>query len=473
MRPAHHNLEMAVGKTNTESIVPVESIIAFRENFPETVFPSNYRLISGIEEIYELQLAYLESKLLSPYEIVNSGAYFESVGPNVTKHFAMCTGRSLKLPYHSSSRLHRFFEKNVFKTGYGTHGLFPYRGKFHPQMVKSLLNIMGLKSRQTVLDPMMGSGTVCVEACLMGIDSIGLDVSPFCRFMTETKINALTMNLQRTQKVLNDTKSVFKFFQECYSGDKQGRRSKLPEALKPFLMDFAEVGRQPVFGNSLSNEDGELVKTYSLLLLAYLDAIGYAERSKKKSAQEVFQGVLERYVFVCEKIQKYLLEDSLELGRAVLFSGDARCMTLDDQSVDGILFSPPYSFAIDYVANDQSHLEALGVDVSQLRELMIGLRGGRNLADKYHTYQDDMAKVLGECVRVLKPNRFCIVVIGTNTNQISKALCVSKEEVQGLDDLIRKLGQNTGLEFIKQIDRSINGISNTMRREHIILMRKV
>ena len=452
----------------------MQDLTRIKEEFPGIIFPADYELLPGVDEVYELQLAYLESKMLSPEEIISNGAFFEGIGSNASRHFVMCTGQSLKLPNHSSSRLRHFLEKNIFKTGYGTHGLFPYRGKFHPQMVKALLNIMALKPGEIVLDPMMGSGTVCIEACLMGIHSIGIDASPFCRFMAETKVRALTMNLQRAQKAIGNADSVFSYFHEQYTGQEHGCSLVSPPALSRFLTSLSKIGEKHVLGDNalVSDEDRDLLETYSLLLLGYLDAVGYAERSKRKSAQGLFQGILERYLFVCEKIQKYLHEDARKLAEATVFSGDAREMVLADQYVDGILFSPPYSFAVDYIANDQFHLEALNVDIDELREKMVGLRGGKKLADKYYAYRKDMAIVLGECHRVLKPKRFCTVVIGTNSNQVSKALGISKERVQGLDELVRELGQNTGFEFIKQIDRPISGISNTMRREHIIMMRK-
>lgn len=47
------------------------------------------------------------------------------------------------------------------------------------------MNVMGLKPGDRVLDPMMGSGTVPVEAVLMGIDALGFDASPFCKFMAQ------------------------------------------------------------------------------------------------------------------------------------------------------------------------------------------------------------------------------------------------------------------------------------------------
>ena len=41
-----------------------------------------------------------------------------------------------------------YFENGVFSTGYATHGLFPYRGKFHPQLIKALINIIGIKKEK-------------------------------------------------------------------------------------------------------------------------------------------------------------------------------------------------------------------------------------------------------------------------------------------------------------------------------------
>ena len=71
-----------------------------------------------------------------------------------------------------------------------------------------------LKPGDTVLDPMMGSGTVLVEACLMGIKSIGIDASPFCRFMTQTKIDVLTMSLARAKATLTNYEEVYVYFQK-------------------------------------------------------------------------------------------------------------------------------------------------------------------------------------------------------------------------------------------------------------------
>ncbi|MHB8810036.1 MAG: hypothetical protein ACYC9M_08475 [Desulfobulbaceae bacterium] len=101
--------------------------------FPQRLFPPERQLLPLLDEIYELELAFYEHQLLSDAELIRNSAYFGSIGDSFTRHFLICTGESLKLPGHASSRRKSFFQKNIFRTGYATHGLFPYRGKFHPQ----------------------------------------------------------------------------------------------------------------------------------------------------------------------------------------------------------------------------------------------------------------------------------------------------------------------------------------------------
>ncbi|MDY7038806.1 MAG: DNA methyltransferase, partial [Thermodesulfobacteriota bacterium] len=181
--------------------------------------------------------------------------------------------------------------------------------------------------------------------------------------------------------------------------------------------------------------------------------------------------ILERYYFVAEKIQKVLNGFQDELGIAKILTGDARKIDIENESIDGIIFSPPYSFAIDYLKNDEYHLNSMGIDVDELRESMIGLRG-RNLKQKYDTYVKDMEIVLSECSRVLKPGKICSIVVGTNNNQLSKILNVEPGEVTGIDEILSQGGQKHRLSLIRKIERQITGMANTMRTEFIVMLQK-
>lgn len=437
------------------------------------LFPKHLVLSPQLNEVYELALAFYENSILSEDELVDNGAYFIRVRDRMTRHYLMCTGEPLLLPKHSSSRLKSFFEKNQFRTGYATHGLFPYRGKFHPQMIKALINIMGLKAGDIILDPMMGSGTVLIEASLMGIRSIGVDASPFCRFMTQVKYNALRMPQKPLDKAMKSARQLFELFSlnagmpvsgsKIRNGSGKSAVAGINESIAAFSSNVMP---------RLSGIIGDVPRqVLDFLLLAYLDSAGYSERSKRKSPVDQFEAILERYVFVAKKIQHVLKGSESMLSEADIRQGDARSLELQNNHVDGILFSPPYSFAIDYLANDSFHLNVMGENIHQLREKMVGLRG-KTVKEKYAHYIEDMNKVLAECARVLKPDRFCTIIIGTNDNQLSKALDVPKEELTGLHKIIIDIAQTHRFSHVRTLARQISGIANTMRNEYIVIMAK-
>ncbi len=437
------------------------------------LFPRGLVLSPQLNEVYELALAFYESRILNEDELVDNGAYFIKIGDRLTRHYLMCTGEPLLLPKHSSSRLKSFFEKNQFRTGYATHGLFPYRGKFHPQMIKALINIMGLKPGDTILDPMMGSGTVPVEASLVGVKSIGIDASPFCRFMTQVKYNALTIPQAPLDLALQHTKQIFEIYSRAAGTPIFGSKSrnnywkKDPSGINESMANFNSNGMKRL-AEMISTDAREV---FDFLLLAYLDSAGYAERSNRKSPFEQFQAILARYIFVVKKIQFVLKGSESILARADILQGDARSLGLEKNSIDGILFSPPYSFAIDYLANDSFHLNAMGENISDLKESMVGLRG-KAVKQKYELYVEDMDKILSECSRILKPERFCTIIIGTNDNQLSKALGIAKEEVTGLHKIIIDLARPYQFAPVRILARQISGMANTMRSEYIILLQK-
>jgi len=454
-----------------EKQIPMDIADILSHSIHQRLFPAHLELIPQLSEVYELELAFYESQVLSDEEIIRNGAYFARVGDTFTRHFLMCSGEPIRLPKLSSSRLRSFFEANQFKTGYATHGLFPYRGKFHPQMIKGLLNVMGLKPGDTVLDPMMGSGTVLIEARLMGIKSVGIDASPFCCFMAQAKLDGLTVPLAPVRAALKNSKSVFEHFKAMAGQPKQGSKTHFTGDFGDLFSVMESRARYgPKFDGKLPDGCEDPV-VYNFLLLAYLDSAGYSERSNRKSPYEQFQAILERYLFVAEKIQRFIAETELELAEAKILEGDARCLPLEDSSIDGILFSPPYSFAIDYLENDSFHLGFLGANIDKLRETMIGLRG-RTLHQKFELYRADMDKVLSECARVLRPGRICTIVVGTNNHQLSKILGVPPDRVQGIDELLIELGAQYGLQLVRKLDRQITGIANTMRSEFIVMLQR-
>jgi site-specific DNA-methyltransferase (cytosine-N4-specific) len=69
---------------------------------------------------------------------------------------------------------------------YATHGLFRFFGKAPPYVARQLLADF-TKPGDTVLDPMAGSGTMAVEALLLGRNCLASDVNPFAALVTRCK----------------------------------------------------------------------------------------------------------------------------------------------------------------------------------------------------------------------------------------------------------------------------------------------
>ena len=420
------------------------------------LIPKGFELVEGLENIYELEFALAEIKSLDKEELINRSAYFGRIDGTETLHHKLCVGLNL-LGTSASTRLKAFFERFQFKTGYATHGLFPYKGKFHPQLIKGLMNIMRLKGDDTVLDPMTGSGTTNVEASLIGLTSIGIDSNPFCVFMTRTKTNALRIKKEDLAR-FKDASNIFDFFSKSSKA-----QVKLTED-SPFDYLKNEFAKSPV--------------SRDLFLMCYLDSVAYSKRRKNKTPKDVFPIVYKRYVNALEKFASVRDENNLRLGKVYAAEGDARDMTdlksgnireIDDNEIGGIITSPPYYFAIDYLEEDRSQLEYMGYDIDEIRKKMIGLRG-KDFKTKVELFFKDMNSVFSEMRRVLKVYKYASVIIGYNAVQIQREL-----EALGvqLNKKIVSLAKENKLSLQKHIVRPIEGARNIMQTEDIFIFQKM
>ncbi len=395
----------------------------------EKLFDKNYQLIDGTDEIFELDLALWEYEVLTKQELIDRSAYFKLVKGKETIHFKTCNLQNLEEVHKNSSfRTKVFFLNGKYSTGYATHSLFPYRGKFHPQMIRALLNILEIKPGHIVLDPMAGSSTVAVEANLLGIDSISVDLSPFCELMGKVKTFSLNLDINLLNSIISNREDI------------------LEKLKKGKFLDYL-----------INNKDNKKINYYEIVLLAFLDTVGFANRSNS-SVDKLFPRVLERYVSTINNFQDAREKLDLRIGNSKIIQGNVLDLTLEDNSIDAIITSPPYSFAIDYLKNDQPQLEYLGYDLEVLRNSMIGLQG-RGVENKLGIYFYKIKKALGEMKRVSKHGAPIIIIIGTNDIQTNGVRLETK---------VIELGEKDGLKFNFNLNKPIRGLQNTMKEESIL-----
>ncbi len=398
------------------------------------LFDNGVELLPSVTELFELELAHLENKAISKTEFLERTAFFKSLDGNPSKHFLLYSEQPESLTDNRSSTTQNYFKNGQYATGYATHSLFPYRGKFHPQLIKGLINILGVKKGETILDPMCGSGTLNVEASLMGINSYAVDISPFCQLMTETKYEALKIEKEILLKHTEKPNELFDLF---------SNKGVIHQIKRMFNIDELRV--------------------YQLALLAFLDAMGYAKRVVSATHKQLFPKVLKRYKETVLNLITNPNYDSKILGTViVLKKSEALNIELKKNSVDCVITSPPYSFAIDYVENDKDQLEYLGYDTKALRDKMIGLKG-KGKDEKLKNYFADMETYCSEVSRVLKKRKYFVMIIGSNTNQTGGIR---------LEDKIIESAKQNRLNLVKTIIKPIKGMRNTMKDEHILFFEK-
>lgn len=400
----------------------------------EILFNNDVELLPSVTELFEYELAYLEYIILDKEEYIQRSAYGKIFKGEETLHFLKYSELPESLSEGRSASTISYFENGRFSTGYATHSLFPYRGKFHPQLIKALINILDIKKEDVIIDPMAGSGTTNIEAALMGINSYAIDVSPFCQIMVQTKFDALSIDLELLKTAKLNSPKWFEFFHKN----------------KNII-------------SKLDKQENEKRKIYYLSFLAYLDALGYSKRVTLSNHEQLFYKVINRYIATVSHLLQNRYYQKSELGQVeILKDSNALAIKLPDDSVDGIITSPPYSFAINYVENDKSQLEFLGYDTKQLEAQLIGLKG-RTKKDKLDNYFRDMEQMSKEASRILKKGRYCVIIIGSNTNQTGGIR---------LEESIINSAQKWRMPLVKSIVKPIKGMRNTMKYEYILIFKK-
>ncbi len=377
------------------------------------------KLLDNIQFIYELALARLELQSFNPdLKVTNDFREFEifnldNLEELKTRLAYFKTVDGIYTDYYFLQKFNQTKSVNQFLT----HWIYPYKGKFHPQMIRALLNIIKIKRGETLLDPFVGSGTAILEAQLLGINGIGIDISPLCVLISKAKTESI------------DIIDEIKKYKEFYLYKKCG-----PET------------------------DDERVKNFYKVA----EMMAHSDQSRRgKNFKSSYMSDALKMLASVEDYNKARKQLDLTLGKTKIIQGDVRKIDLKDESVDGIITSPPYSIALNYVANDAHSLQALGYDLNQIKEDFIGVRGTG--LDKFKLYDEDMKKAYSEMYRVLKKGKYCVVIIGNVTFQ--------GQEIDTTQNVV-KYCEQIGFKTIKKMEKIIYGLYNVMQKEYILIFQK-
>ena len=278
---------------------------------------------------------------------------------------------------------------------YVTHGIHAYKGKFYPQLARSLFNLAGLSGTQTVLDPFCGSGTVPLEAYLHGLVGIGFDMNPLAVKIAKAKTEILAVDpylrdrllaqLQhRIPRLSSSTKTdVF------YAGTFEEIQSWFPPrvirklaALISAIRDVPEIRVQQFLEVLLSNIVREVSQQDP-------QDLRIRRRDPAISDAPVFESYLEHLREQRRRLSEFAARSNkapCKFLQPRIFLGDSRDKTmlrgaglLADQ-VDSVVTSPPYATALPYIDTDRlSILLLMELQATTRSEIEASLTGSREI----------------------------------------------------------------------------------------------
>ncbi len=332
-----------------------------------------YEKYEGLEP-YQIRFSDLElDSLKNAEEIRSKGAYYFSIDGKKTFHSIISDIRGP----NQKGRQNNYF----------THCFYLYNGKFEPQLVPAIINVVNPPSNATILDPFCGSGTALLEANLCGLNAIGIDINPVSCLISSVKT---------------------KIFQEDFD--------VLKRSIPNFsvLETYAKYKTPNVLGLPIITQ---------FFLLVFLAALS-DNRYLKIPVRHAYFRLLYRYLAILEQYHQVKNQfETFRFGQSTIFCEDSRVLTrfIKPQSVDLVVTSPPYLDALDYLTNDIHALDFLNADVGILREKMLGDRSKAT-----EDFWDDLSSTLHQLAMVVKEQGHFVLIVGSKQQMWRRCISIAQ-----------------------------------------------
>jgi len=318
------------------------------------------------------------------------------------------------------------------------HRLHPYLGKFIPQLVEVFLKKY-CRTGQTILDPFAGSGTALIEANVLGMNSIGIELSSFNVLIQRVKTQEYNI-LKLETEVRDALKRVRSFSKELTSGSKPlfQHSTQRFETDSDYLKTwFSQRALQEIlFYRSILGdyENSDVLRVIlcrsarSARLIPHYDLA----RPKKPVRERYWCIKHKRYCEPVDEALKFIKRYSFDTVKRIkefaslrtdarinIYQGDGRTFQLpNDLIVDGVFTSPPYVGIIDYHEQHRYAYELFGFP--RLDELEIGPARNGQSRDRKNEYIDGVAGVFQNTFKHLRRAGLVFVVANDRFNLYPK-----------------------------------------------------
>jgi DNA modification methylase len=299
-------------------------------------------------------------------------------------------------------------------SSYAGHGIHRYKGKFYPQLAKSLINLSGLEpGRSLVVDPFGGSGTVATEAALAGIDAFSFDCNPVAAEVARAKVATVGPGAETIAGALEQMRRTVE------KGPERGN-PKLGQFDDERIDELERWFPAPVLAKLdwlletiRSSTSGDASVVMEVLTSDLIREISQQEpkdlriRRRKVPLQDapVYDAFLARAQALEKKLRTFIQdvgmpdEDAHPNVMAVCAdSGDpASFEILEGRKIDAVVSSPPYAAALPYIDTDRLSLAAVfGCSSAARRALERTMIGSREIGKREQAVLENELMEAGE-----------------------------------------------------------------------------
>lgn len=340
------------------------------------------------------------------------------------------------------------------------HRLHPYLGKYIPQLVEIFLRKFFWPGA-TIYDPFCGSGTTLVQACELGVNSVGCDISAFNILLCRAKLHRYdsTKAAREIRDVLGRThKALFGSIGKSLIDEAQPHLSEdvsvseyltswfAPKALRELL-----TFRQVIETGSYDYKDLLRVILTRAARSARLTTHFDLDFPKKPQIGPYWCYKHSRNCVPTDDAWKFLHRYALDTVRRVaqfqsvrkeatttLHHVDSRAVNLP--TIDGVITSPPYVGLIDYHEQHSYAYQLLGLPDRRVEEIGPGVQGSS--VDAKERYKRDIAAVFRRAAGAMPSGGRLVVVAADRSHLYDEIAQMAGVEVEAV--VKRHVNRRTG-----------------------------